>query len=47
MAFSPRSITLHYRIREDDNPCSKDIKAFDEKIRRHEISEAEEKEIEK
>ncbi|XP_076125053.1 3'-5' exoribonuclease HELZ2-like isoform X4 [Alosa pseudoharengus] len=44
-----RSITLHYRIRDNEkNPYSKEIKAFDEKIKRCGISEpeAEEKEIE-
>lgn len=51
-AFFSRSITLHYRIREDSNPHSKKIKAFDEKIERklkemsEPSSEAAEKEIE-
>ncbi|XP_063072287.1 3'-5' exoribonuclease HELZ2 [Engraulis encrasicolus] len=42
-----RSITLHHRIRESGNPHSEDIKAFDERIKNGEISEDDEKEIEK
>ncbi|XP_062401621.1 helicase with zinc finger domain 2-like [Sardina pilchardus] len=45
-----RNITLHYRIRDNENPFSKKIKAFDERIKTGEISEplteAKEKEIE-
>ncbi|XP_041945279.1 helicase with zinc finger domain 2-like isoform X3 [Alosa sapidissima] len=45
-----RSITMHYRFRDNENPYSEEIKAFDEKIKTLQMSEplteAEEKEIE-
>lgn len=42
-----RSITLHHRIRDNENnEYSQDIKAFDERIRKREITEDQEKEIE-